>query len=84
LYFVWVNVVISYRLFRTRDDAIGIAATASVVGLVVVAVLMIFDPHLSYRGSADMLFSVLALTSLAPQIRPEAHGSPAPAARRAT
>ena len=71
LYFVWTNVVISYRLFRTRDDAIGIAATACVVGLVVVAVLMIFDPHLSYRGSADMLFSLLALASLGPQIRPE-------------
>ncbi len=71
LYFAWTNLVFSHRVFRTRDDAIGIAATACVVGLVVVAVLMIFDPHLSYRGSADMLFSLLALASLAPQIRSE-------------
>ena len=72
LYFVWTNLVISSRLLRTRDDAIGIAATGCVVGLVVVVVLMVFDPHLSYRGSADMLFCLLALASLAPQIRPEA------------
>ncbi|MDQ3895720.1 MAG: hypothetical protein M3326_00480 [Actinomycetota bacterium] len=78
VYFVWTNLVISNRLLRTRDDAIGIAATACVVGLVVVAVLMVFDPHLSYRGSADMLFALLALASLAPQIRPE----PSPAEPR--
>ena len=61
--FIWVNLRTMGQLARRRLDAIGMAATGCYVGLIVIAVLMMFDPHLTYRGSADMLFALLGLAS---------------------
>jgi hypothetical protein len=61
LYFVSIGVRMMNRIQRRQKDAVGAAATAAVVGLIVVSILMIMDPHLTYRGSADLLFSLLAL-----------------------
>jgi putative peptidoglycan lipid II flippase len=47
--------------YTRRADAAGIAATAVVTALCAQAVLMILDPHLTYRGSGDLLFMILAL-----------------------
>ena len=48
---------------RKRSDAVGVAATASFTALVVTVVLMVLDPHVTLRGSADLSFSLLALAT---------------------
>jgi hypothetical protein len=52
--------------YTRRADAAGIAATAVVTALSVQVVLMILDPHLTYRGSGDVLFMILALVRRLP------------------
>jgi hypothetical protein len=46
---------------RRRLDAVGAAAVGALAALWVNAVLMTFDVHLTLRGSADLLFALLAL-----------------------
>jgi hypothetical protein len=59
--FFWVAVRRVAIVARRRADAIGVAAIASFTALVVVAVLMVIDPHHNLRGSADLSFALLAL-----------------------
>lgn len=61
IYFLVANLRIGIPLARARRDTVGVAALAAVAALVVVAVLMIIDPHLTYRGSADLLFIILGV-----------------------
>jgi hypothetical protein len=61
LAFLWIGLRATARIARARADAIGVAAIASFTSLVVLGVLMTFDPHLTLRGSADLLFALLAL-----------------------
>lgn len=63
LYFLWVGLRSHLAPARTRDDVVGAACLAVVVALVVIGVLMIIDPHLTYRGSADLLFVLLGLVA---------------------
>ena len=60
-YFLWTTIGSVSRVARSRTDAIGVAAIASFTALVVTAVLMLFDPHLTLRGVADLSFTLLAL-----------------------
>jgi putative peptidoglycan lipid II flippase len=52
--------------YARRADAAGIAATAVFTALCVQVVLMVLDPHLTYRGSGDALFLTLALVRRLP------------------
>lgn len=49
------------RVARSRDDSVGVAATAAVTALAVTAVLMVLDVHLTLRGAAELSFALLAL-----------------------
>lgn len=79
--FVWAGVRTVARVARERADAIGVAAVASFSSLCVMAVLMVLDVHLTVRGSADLLFPLLALALTARRTtrRRRVHGVTAPA-----
>jgi hypothetical protein len=64
LWFTWMGLRRGIAVARSRTDEIGIAGLAASVGLSVVGILMILDQHLTYRGAADLLFALLAMTAV--------------------
>jgi hypothetical protein len=75
-YFVVIAARTGMRAFRSGFPAQRVAGLAVVTAVAITTVLMIFDPHLTYRGSADALFVLLALSTPATQlVRPgDLHG----------
>jgi hypothetical protein len=64
-YFLWAGGREAVAVLRTRTDAPSAAALAVIVALSVVGVLMAIDPHVTYRGSADLLFALLGIVAAA-------------------
>jgi hypothetical protein len=60
LVFVWIALRVAHATAR-RPDAVGVAAGAAFAALLAMFILMTFDPHLTLRGSADLLFALLGL-----------------------
>ena len=73
LYFLWVGGRESVAVFRARTDAPSAAGLAVIVALSVVGVLMTIDPHVTYRGSADLLFALLGIVAAARTMPIEEH-----------
>jgi putative peptidoglycan lipid II flippase len=66
--------------FSRRADAAGVAGAAIAVIICVQVVVMLFDPHLTYRGSGDAIFMLLALVRRLPGRRPARTAGGRPAA----
>jgi hypothetical protein len=52
-----------WRAGRGGMDGRSVAGIALFTAIVVISVLMIFDPHLTYRGTGDAFFALLALAA---------------------
>lgn len=69
--FVWIAMRRAWGLLHV-PDVVGVAALGIFALLASQLVSMLFDPHLTYRGAADLLFLMLALA------RPQRLGEQAP------
>jgi len=58
--FIWIAMRRAWSLLRVPGP-VGVAALGVFALLASQVVVMAFDPHLTYRGSADALFAALAL-----------------------
>lgn len=63
--FVWVSLRVMAKFARDGQGPICVAATAAIAGLAMMGTLMLFDPHLTMRGAADLFFPLLALSCTA-------------------
>lgn len=59
--FVWTTGTILFSIAKRATDATGVAALAAFAALSVAVVLMTFDPQLTGRGEAEVLFSLIGL-----------------------
>jgi len=75
VFFVLATAKRGWQAAHRNAGAASVAGIAAFVAIVVTTVLMTFDPHLTYRGSADLLFVLIALS--APRLwRPDSAGAP--------
>ncbi|MGL4968147.1 MAG: hypothetical protein ACRC67_43415 [Inquilinus sp.] len=72
-WFVWTAFRSLAPSLHSEQEPTRIAAAAATVGLATIVTLMLFDPHLTMRGSADLFFALLALSFVKqPRRSPEA------------
>src|SRR5690606_7913861 len=62
-WFVWACLKTIGPAASTLATPSSVAGLAAYTGLVSCVVLMLFDPHITYRGSADAFFGLLALSA---------------------
>jgi hypothetical protein len=82
-FFVYAALRLGWHAARYRTDAVRTAGIAVCVSVPVMSVLMIFDPHLTYRGAAEEMVAMLALAGR-PALshwRPRPRPEPRPHAR---
>jgi len=77
VFFAVVTARSAWQAARDGRDARSVAGVAVFTAVIVISVLMISDPHLTYRGSADDFFFLIALA--APRAR---RAEPVPVTRR--
>jgi hypothetical protein len=70
-FFLWTAWRDALAVVRSRRDELRAVGIAVIAALTVVGVLMLIDPHLTYRGSADLLFALLGITAAAPKLARE-------------
>jgi len=63
VFFVVATAKRGWDAARRNSGARSVAGIATFVAVIVTTVLMTFDPHLTYRGSADLMFALIALTT---------------------
>jgi putative peptidoglycan lipid II flippase len=63
VFLVYASARRGWSAARRGQGGRSVAGVAVVAAIAVITVLMIFDPHLTYRGSADAFFSLLALAA---------------------
>ncbi|MEM7275964.1 MAG: FHA domain-containing protein, partial [Actinomycetota bacterium] len=56
-----VGIWTSRRVMRTTPGPVGICGAAAVAALVIVSVAQTFDPHITLRGTSDILYPLLGL-----------------------
>jgi hypothetical protein len=63
VFFVVATAKRGWEAAHRTSGARSVAGIATFVAVIVTTVLMTFDPHLTYRGSADVMFALIALTT---------------------
>lgn len=63
LFFIYVTARRGWEGAHRANDARSVAGIAVFAAAMVITALMTFDPHLTYRGSADLFFFLIALTA---------------------
>ncbi len=79
LFFAWTSGHHLWRVARSAIDEVASVAMAAFCYLIALLVLMLLDPHLTLRGSADLFFPLLGLSFVGTWRRELAGHSPAPA-----
>jgi peptidoglycan biosynthesis protein MviN/MurJ (putative lipid II flippase) len=75
LAFAWATIRKGFAYARRRADSAGIVGFALAAAMSSQVVMMIFDPHLTYRGSGDAIFLILGLLRILPGRKPRESGA---------